>query len=174
MSVSIALSRVSSVFDISIIFSANTSCSLLSFVGSLCGAVVATLLCVVVSFADVESFSRVGSVSCAFTSFAGVCLLKIKTVIIVTKLPIMTAIKNQRTLSIPPSTATTGPPWATLSPTPPSAAMTDATIAPIILAGIVLSGSWAAKGIAPSVIPKSPIVNEALPISCSALLNLRF
>ena len=36
---------------------------------------------------------------------------------------------------------------------------------------MILRGSCAAKGIAPSVIPNNPIVNDALPISCSALLN---
>ncbi|SCU55160.1 Uncharacterised protein [Staphylococcus aureus] len=47
------------------------------------------------------------------------------------------------------------------------AAMTDAIIAPMMFAGIMRNGSWAAKGIAPSVIPNSPIVKEALPISLS-------
>ena len=85
----------------------------------------------------------------------------------------MTAIKNHSILSIPPSTATIGPPCATLSPTPPIAAIAAATIAPIIFAGIIRNGSCAANGIAPSVIPNKPIVNDALPISISPLLNLR-
>ncbi|MNW64314.1 hypothetical protein D3C74_425890 [compost metagenome] len=91
----------------------------------------------------------------------------------VTAEPTTTAMKNITTWSTAPNTATIGPPWATLSPTFPSIAMTEPTIEPAIILGITRSGSWAAKGIAPSVIPNNPMVNVAFPASRSADANLR-
>ncbi len=42
---------------------------------------------------------------------------------------------------MPPKTATMGPPWATRSPTSPSAAITEAIIAPTMFAGMTRNGS---------------------------------
>ncbi len=66
---------------------------------------------------------------------------------------------------------TIGPPCGAWSPTPPSDATTAAVMEPTIIHGMTRSGSAAAKGIAPSVIPIIPIATAAMPASFSSSLQ---
>ena len=50
----------------------------------------------------------------------------------------------------------------------PAGKITEATIEPITMHGITRTGSAAAKGIAPSVMPIMPIASPAMPASCSS------
>lgn len=56
------------------------------------------------------------------------------------------------------TSSTVNPPWSTGQPTSPQAPIRHATMQPKIIEGTIRFRSFAAKGIAPSVIPKQPIM----------------
>src|SRR5512140_3659303 len=76
-------------------------------------------------------------------------------VVAVTTQPATIARTNTRRLSTTGSTM--GPPCGAWSPTPPSIATVAATIEPNMIDGITRTGSAAANGMAPSVMPTRPI-----------------
>ena len=84
---------------------------------------------------------------------------------------ISAATKVSRCETAPGMASTNSPPWGAWSSTPPAIEIAPATAEPSAIAGITRVGSFAANGIAPSVMKASPSTAAAFAASRSSRVN---